>query len=359
VPPTAKQGKPYIVNRMVEADGKVRGTFFGYFERVQDQIPPTSAQALQGLLRDGLRFTDILDRLDWLQDSLGVASSLSAAEMLERLETIEAKLVKSTSVASPGPSDLDVSKRIAEAEEAVGRTSRANIIMAATSTTECTFPDLFRSRSAPIVKLLMDPPVLRQEGFAITPLGSAIPADIVQGKLRRVVWKGQKLAELWKDGCLVAIGPGDDDLLCWFTRSHRDPKPGLPIRSFVLAEVVLNFCNFAVQVFGYAEPAPQRLRFGLTLNNMTEDGVPCKLSTAPDNNSSFGFSYYAKEAPAATISVTSIMDFKNADPGVIAYQLLGSLYVEFGFEVDGTPYIQRDGDDNRITRQSLFNEPRS
>jgi hypothetical protein len=50
VPAAATEGKPFLVNRTVEADGKVRGTQFGYYERVQDRIPAISAETLEPML---------------------------------------------------------------------------------------------------------------------------------------------------------------------------------------------------------------------------------------------------------------------------------------------------------------------
>jgi hypothetical protein len=334
IPATAHEGKPYVVNRTVEADGKVRGTLFGYYERVEDRIPATSAETLRGHVRDGMRFSEVMRRLD----------------------TIEAFLGNAPTAESTGITDLELEKRITDAEKAVDRTSKPNVILSASSMSKCGFPELFSSGSTPIVRLIQSPPVLRVNGFAITPASGHRPAEIIQGRLRRVVATGSKLVELWRDGMLITVGPGDDDLLCWFTRAHRNAKPGLPIRTFVLAEITLNFCILAIEAFKDAEPKPKQLKFLLKLNNMTEEGVPCRLSSYRDNSPSQGFSGYTRDAPGPCISYSFVASLENLDVGVVAYNLLGGLFAEFGFNYDDMPYVGHDSGARRITPDSLFDK---
>lgn len=332
VPAIEPEGKPFLVNRTIEG-GRVRGTQFGYYERVHDSIPPTSAETLRTYVRDGMRF----------------------AEITRRLDSMEAFWSNSVLPQTPGPSALDVQDRIIKAEKALDRSSRPNIILASTSANTCTFPDLLKSRYAAIVQLLENPPVLRPNGFAITPSDNTGAAEIIEGRLRRRLARGYKLIELWQDGALITIGPGDDDMLCWFMRSQTNPPPGLPIRNFVLTEVTLNFCRLAAEIFKHAEPRPTQLRFSLTLNNMTEDGVPCKLSPRDDSGvNSISWGRMPANALEPVISSSFTTDFEGMDPGIATYELLGRLYNQFGFNFDDLPFVQRGGDTNRITPESLF-----
>ncbi len=333
VPEAVADEKPYVVTRSVGADGKVRGTLFGYYERVQDGIPATSAETIRGYIKDGFRF----------------------GELANRLSTIEAFLGSSPSPVAAGPTKEDICARIVSAEKVAGRNLVPNIILAATSLTECDFPDLFRSRSTPVVTLLENPPILRPDGFAVTPKKWDQPSDIIQGRSRRIVVRGSRLVELWKDGALIAVGPGDEDLLCWFMRNPKKHEPGLPIRNFVLAEVTLNFCRLAVEIFKNSKPAPQQLQFELKLNNMTEEGVPCTLSSGPDNQEAiWAWGGGKRSAPSAEVTGQCIAFFDKIDASAVAYQLLGDLYVQFGFNHDEMPYVQHDPDANRITPKSLF-----
>ena len=143
-------------------------------------------------------------------------------------------------------------------------------------------------------------------------------------------------------------------------RNLTKPKPGLPIRNFVLTEVTLNFCRLVAEIFEHAEPKPKQVRLSLTLSNMTEDGVPCKLSPRDDggsNPSSWGFQ--AADARGPVISSSFTTDFKEMDPGIVTYELLGRLYSQFGFNFDDMPYVQRDADARRITPESLFHTPKN
>jgi hypothetical protein len=123
--------KPFIVNRTVEAGGKVRGTQFGYYERVRDGIPAISAEALRGYIRDGMRFSEIIRRLDSIQSFLG----------------------DSEPNPPDGLTDAEVLNRVSEAETAVDRAMRPNITLSAFSTSSCSFPELFSSDSAEVVSL--------------------------------------------------------------------------------------------------------------------------------------------------------------------------------------------------------------
>jgi hypothetical protein len=171
VPQKVSEDKPYLVARLVDADGKVRGTQFGYYERIQDRVPATSVEMIRGYVRDGMR----------------------NSEIMQRLSNIEIFLADSRSIVEPGLTDIELFTRISQAEEAVERSLRAKIVLAVAPTTPCAFPDLFRSDSEPIVRLLGNPPVLRSDGFAITPRGMYQQPEIVQGRLRRLVARRNRL----------------------------------------------------------------------------------------------------------------------------------------------------------------------
>jgi hypothetical protein len=232
VTPEAADGKPYIVKRWVEENGKVRGTLIGYYERVLDRVPPTSAETLRTWLNDGKRFNELSNRLVSIE---GLIANLPVAALHRQ---------------DAGPTEEDVSKRIEEAKVAVNRTKEPIIVLAAIAENRSGFPQLFRSRSEQVVRLLDDLPTFRNHGFNI---GNHLsrPSEIVRGELRRRLTAGRQIIDLWRDGMLVAIGEGDYELLCWYTRNPSNPaiaEQNLIIRNFVLAEVALTFANLALEV---------------------------------------------------------------------------------------------------------------
>jgi hypothetical protein len=170
--------------------------------------------------------------------------------------------------------------------------------------------------------------------------------------LRRCVYNGNKLLDLWKDGLLVGIGPGDYDLLCWMQEAR--PDRGLPIRSLVLAELTLNFVRLAIEIFRHAVPTPSQLQFVLRLENMTVDGHRCILSTGRDSRFP-DISARTAEGPDANIESTYIAQFEAIDDGHVTFELLGGLYSMFGFDYSEMPYV--DQQVNRITPESLLGHP--
>jgi hypothetical protein len=302
----------------------------GYFERVLDRVPATSVGTLRSRIKDGMRF----------------------GEFSERLTSVEAMLVKllppvgDVTGKETSPTE-EIAERIAEAESAVERTGRPNLVLAAVSGSRCNFPQLFESQAAPVVELLERPPRLRENGFAIR-----VPrrSSIIKGELRRCVTNGFEIIDLWKDGTLIAIGPGDYDLLCW-ARQPRE-NVGLPIRNFVLGEVLLNFVQLAADVFKQAEPLPTHLTFLLSLENMTVDGLPCSLSSERDNIR-FPRLGETKTAPDSTVTSEFQIPFVGMDVGRVVYELLAHVYSYFGFNHSEMPYVAED-DPKRITPKSMF-----
>jgi hypothetical protein len=142
-------------------------------------------------------------------------------------------------------------------------------------------------------------------------------------------------------------------------RNYKDMKPPLPIRNFVLAEATLNFCNLAIDVFKFAEPRPEKLSLELTLEDMTENGVPCTLSSAPDNGPHYHrWKGNTRSAPSDPISSAYLLDFASADAEIAAFQLVGGLYLKFGFNLDEVPYKHRGADaEDRISTDTLFVRP--
>jgi hypothetical protein len=338
VPPEAANGRPYVVTRTVEQDGRVNGTLIGYYERVNDRIPTMSATTLRAHLKDGIRFQELSERLTTIE------------AMMARM------LVDPASVTMTGTVEQreeEIAQRIDEARTAVDRCDKPNIILTADALGRCGFPRLFYSRDEPVVKLLENPPMLRQDGFRIS--GTSRGSSIVRAELRRNLALGQEVIDLWQDGLLVAIGPGDYNLLCWARPENLNR--GLFLRNFVLAEVTLNFVRLVSEIFKFAEPTPTKIALSLQLEQMTVNGHPCILSTGVDNayRGAYGMQ---RNAPGPNISVSFETPFDSLDEGIVAFELLAKMYGCFGFEYDLIPYVQEDKDAKRITSKSLLIDAR-
>jgi hypothetical protein len=274
-----------------------------------------------------------------------------------RLSTIEeviANLQRTPSDSSRlGPNDELVGKRVGEATAAAERATKPVIVLTATSENRTTFPGLFRSRQEQAVRLLDNVPLFREDGFGIG-IHLSRPSEIVKGELRRRVTPGSQIIDVWQDGLLVAVGEGDYDLLCWWTRYPADPaieQKSLIIRNFVMTEVTLNFLHLAIELFGEAVPPPDKLKFVLCLDNMTVNGQPCELYSAPDRTAeTMRLNHGTASGPKICNQVSA--PFASLDLGTVAYQLLAGVYIRFGIHEDAIPYVQNDNGRKRITPES-------
>jgi hypothetical protein len=346
VPPEVTSGKPYVVKRVVEPNGKVRGTLIGYYARAHDRTPETSAEKLRTWLRDGMRFEEIFSkRFDAIEKLIsGMSQDALSALPIDYFLNTE----------SSGISNEMLEQRIKEARTAVDRTAKPIIVLTAISESKAGFPKLFDARSESVVQLFENPP-LRKQGFAAW---NALhkPSEMIRGQLRRRLTRGVQILDLWQDGALIGIGEGDYDLLCWWTRypySESVNEQSLLIRNFVLAEVSIMFVKFAVEVFKYADPPPEKLRFGISLENMTVNGLPCELSAIEDRTPTPVSPNSYKPALGPHVSAEYTVSLSGIDIGRITYELLGGLYVQFGFHKNEMPYLEEIGERNRITLETL------
>jgi hypothetical protein len=326
---------PHIVVRPLLEDGRQRGNLFGYFERGGPHARPTSGESLRSLLRDGRRFSNILE----MQGGI-----------LERLERIENSLKTTPPKGAQAPPPADGKKREERIEEtnlAAGLKGEPTIAFFAAAEAETRFPKLFHGEEAPEVSLLEDPPQIRELGFRIS---ARRPAQIVKGLLRRCASLGHSALDLWADGMLIAVGRGDEDLLSW--GYQRGQQGEILIRNFVLTELTINFVNLAVEIFKHAEPPPQAFVFGISVREMTTNGHPCKLGSIPDGGADMA-SRPRHEAPSARVNSEVSVRIQGKQNGSIAFRLLKGLYNQFGFTDTEVPYVDRNAEPWEITHESL------
>jgi hypothetical protein len=314
VPQAASQEQPYLVGKVVEATGKVVGSYFGFFERVQSDAKPMSSQELRERLKDGFRYFSIDERMRGVEESLAklVGAAIQKANLI---------------------SDQTVLERIAKARQTIGLNERPTIYLAAWPSQPVEFPTLFESRTTPLVQLLDNPPRLRSNGFD---LNTDQLSEIVQGLLRRSSNPRLKLLELWRDGVLISVAPGDEWLLCWGMDSTA--SSGLIINNLALAEMTYLFSDLALKIFQYPVPKPLKLNICLGLATMMPERQPFYLSSKRPNRI---FPDRGNAAPGDSKTVKREFERASADAGFVTYNLLADLYAWFGFEADQMPYTNR------------------
>ncbi len=264
ISPELAQRKPYLVVRTLEAKNeRERRILFGYSERYESRALSAIVQRLQQLLHLGLHFEKIESFHQSIED---------------RLSAIEGTLLKKATAdeeSSSGERFRDFEGRLSDAAIQAGFENRPRLTLAALPLQAVLMPTLFSTKDDPLVKEFENPPRFRDSGFDFAIVMRS--AEITGNKSRRVTVPGYKSFQLFKDGGLVVLTPGDDDFLSWFSRNA--PSDPLRSNSFVLAEVTYAFTKYAKALYQYAVPNPKQLRLYLCLNNMTVDGKPASRTS--------------------------------------------------------------------------------
>ncbi len=309
--------KPYLVGKMLNEDDISIGSYFGYFERKRDVIPPVTIARIQQQLSAGMQWSSIDQRLHAIEANIATWGKGGAP-------------AKGSSITQTVRKE-----RLTAARAAVGWNDAPIVYYIASAEGDCDFPTLFRSPSERIVRLIDRPPQLRQQGFEIS---AGDCSEIVLGRLRRNMIAGYRLIELWKDGLFIYIAPGDEEFLGWRTRSEDRP---IDINNFVLAESVLSFCWLLKFVFEEADPQPPVLRLTVGFDNLKRpSGLPT-LSTTPEGGMRFPGS--ARSAPAEAVEVYQLAETANYDPEHLAFLLVADIYHWFGFDSMSVPYVDASG----------------
>jgi hypothetical protein len=329
IPQVASRERPFLAAKVVQNTGRVIGSYVGYFERTRDSVSPMKPAELREKLRDGQRFSELESRLGSIEGMIGKALETQAQQRQR------------------GLSDEAVFRRVQQARRAVGYEDKPAFSLAASSLTPVDFPNLFESREVPIVRLLEDPPRLRRSGFD---LSTRRLSTIIEGQLRRCLIPDHKLLEVWRDGALISVVPGDDSHLCWAMRSTLET--GLRINNLALTETVFLFCDWALKAFENAVPVPTSLRFRMLFSHMVWNEKPFSLN--PYRPNEFNLSDDRHPAPMPDgIHILLDSDRADAEPGAIAYRLLADLFSWFGFDASEMPYADRNSKPPRIDPQQI------
>ena len=279
---------------------------------------------LRDRLKDGRRFGELDTRLGNIEEMVG---RFAAGQTRQQ----------------PAFTAETVIRRLQRAHRDVGLEGRPAFSLVAWPLQTIEFPSLFESHDVPVVRLLEQPPRLRDAGFDFATRRLSV---IVEGQLRRCLIPEHKIIDVWRDGPLICVLPGDDWHLCWGMRST--PETGLRINNLALTETVYLFCDWVLKVYGNAVPVPERFRVRVAFSGMTPNGVAWSLNPYLQNE----FSIYEgrRPAPGAAAARHFEIDVEraNADPGVTAYRLLSQVYAWFGFNAAEMPYVNRDQEPHRI-----------
>jgi hypothetical protein len=269
------------------------------------------------LLRDGLRFDELNQRLEALSKQLeelmqapSHPSAASASSIADRLESaIELAQLKEHSLfaltAKPWP--------------------------------DARFNTLFAGNDASLVRNFNNPPKLRRAGFSIEHDGNS---RIVSGELRRSVIPGWKILELWRDGFLLYAV---DALVHPFWGSPRQDGC-FRLNPLALAEPVYLFSELTRLVYAESLQKPRRVEYRLRFERIGEEGKPASLSDGELDPVYFE-SGSRHHAPALNMETAITIAWTDTiEAGAIAYKIVQEVYHWFGISDDGIPYTITDAD---------------
>lgn len=330
--------KPYVLIKGFTPEGKKLGTLIGLYKRVRDVMEELKAPQLQTLLQNGLRFDQLIQ---------------------QRFEGLEAQLKQLTMPPAPvahapstTPSVPDLlASRVNDAIRDVGLAEASTYLLAACPAEPSQLRGLVESSHSDLIRLLEQPPKLRDAGFN---LDTGTSTQLLKGQLRRVIADGRQLIELWRDGTAIFITLGDGDFLCW----GRPPEPGIRvINSVALIESTFNFAVLLKVAYATATPPPEHIQLHLSLRRLLA-GVdrcvllPMKWSSDPIGWTRAKMMNFVHNAPSDDYAVTLTLPW-NLEAGVLAYRLLQEVYLWFGIPHDQIPFTSRIGDELGISHEAI------
>jgi hypothetical protein len=328
VPQEASGERPFLVAKVVENNGRMIGSYVAFFERTRDNVSATKPSDLRDRLKDGRRFAELDARLGNIEEMVGKFTAIQAPER-------------------PAFAVETVFRRVQRARREVGLEGNPAFSLAAWPLQPVDFPNLFESHLVPVVRLLENPPRLRDAGFDIS---TRRLSSIVEWQFRRCLIPDHKVLEVWRDGPLICVVPGGDWHLCWGMRST--PETGLRINNLALAETVFLFCDWSLKVYEQAVPTPQRFKIRAMLSDMAVNGRPFTLNPFRPNDFNLDEDRHPAPLPAGQhfeIEVERAAD--NA--GTMAYRLLSDIYAWFGFNAEEMPFTDRQEQPPRIDPAQL------
>ncbi|MFH1597103.1 MAG: hypothetical protein ABIG94_12185, partial [Pseudomonadota bacterium] len=162
---------------------------------------------------------------------------------------------------------------------------------------------------------------------------------IVRGQLLRSVTSGYKILDLWSDGTLIFIAPGDTEFLSW-------PKPledgSLCINPLTLAESSYLFAELSRQVYDIARPSSRKVQYRLEIRNMSVSNRPSIIVPASLKSNDWSFKIHKYPAPDSGKFLSLFWEGESIEPGEVAFGLVKQLYEWFGIEHEKIPYTKSD-----------------
>ncbi len=306
ITPDASQ-LPYLTTKILDADDRIIGHQFGYFERRRGDAVPASVSELHALLQQGL-----VQKAGLAQ--FGLSLSVATQPKPQKTEAFSTELVQN---------------RIERAVTEGQFMDRPTYSLVAYPNQPLDVSELLEGRDHPLIKTIEEPPKNRYAGFDLT---TDRPTELIDAAVRRSMIPGYKLREVWRDGMVLFLAGGDDDYLCWANKS-TDCKL---INPLALTESLSLFVLYCREIYESMGQMPQQGTFGarLTQNENTNlQLVPSRVGGWRRSEDGCKLSALKKE-----VFLESRFD---ESPDVLAFRILREFYAWFGISADRIPYTKQ------------------
>lgn len=305
---------PFLLTQTFDENTKLTEIVFGYSERKRAEVESLNVSRLHSLVKDGQRFDTISNRLDALE---GMLQELLKGGLETTAKSSEEK-------------QKEMSQRIFDDLQEGNFFGQPYIAFAITPQKGIDITSIFEGRDSDIVKLLDDPPAIRNNGFY---LKTGKMSKVIKGKARRALDPEYILLELWRDGTLIFIGTGGTNLLSW--GRYYDEKEPLKINDYALIEMSFHFCDLGKRIFSSIEPAPQNFIARLELGNMTNGDKPCLILATQK------YGHWVKVAPSDGEKFEFTIGSEFYDTGKAAFAYASKVYEWFNADYDKIPLTSK------------------
>jgi hypothetical protein len=326
IPPQPISVKPFLLTRTYDENEKLTEISFGYCERKRDNIESLNIERLHSIIKDGLRFDEINQRIDSIELIL---HKLVDNSQNINFASVEAKYEK-------------MKESVASLIPLIDLRGTPYFTLAICPDTQSEIKGIFEGRNGEVVKLIDNPPELRYSGFN---LDTEQSSKIIEGKKRRSIEKGSKALELWKDGTLIFAANAGPDFLSW---GNYDKQNMLRINDYALIEVCYLFCLLVKELVLFYAPLPEYFLVNIQLKNLPSQN--CFILGTQ------GFSMHnPKVAPGQENDFYLKLCSKNFSPEIASFQLASSVYEWFGVEHSSIPLSIKKDDIYQIDPDAIRN----
>ena len=327
IPEQPESLRPFLLTRVFDENQKLKEISFGYCERKRDNVESFNVQRLHSILKDGLRFEELSQRIDSIETTLHKVLD-SEINNNQTIEEIEKKTNNSIE-------NLLLSADLIE---------KPYFVLAFSPLNSVTIKGIFEGRDSDVVKLIDQPPQLRYAGFD---LDTGQFTKIIEGKYRRSLENKIKAIGLWKDGTIIFTANAGPDFLSW---GNYDIQAILRINDFAIIEVCYLFCLLVKYLLPFYSPTPEEFFAKIQLKNLPTEVKPCLILGTQGL-----FRTTAYKAPNQNGEFSLQIKSSEFSPEISAFQLVSRVYEWFGVEHNKIPFSERHEDKYQINPEAIKN----